>query len=189
MCGCGQREAKSKRPPSRSIGPRAFTLVEVMITVSIIALAAAVVLPLLGDDNRVRLIAGASVLRSDVELAQVMTMSFPQDPVVVRFDGAKPAYWLAFQSDPETPILRADNSEPYYVEFGAGRTLTAEGVQMTLSDVLSNTITFNAQGGLVDFTASPMLELSRGGTSITLSIAPTTGTITELDGDIASQSK
>jgi prepilin-type N-terminal cleavage/methylation domain-containing protein len=175
--------------PSAAAWARAFTLVEVMITVTIIALMAALVVPLMGDDNRVRLIAATSVLRSDIELAQVMTMAYPQDPVVVRFDADKQTYWLAFQSDTETPISRVDNGEPYVVQFGAGRAMTADGVQIELSQVLNDTLTFNAQGGIVDFTDSPMIELSRGGSALTLAVAPTTGTITELEGDLESQGK
>lgn len=160
---------------------RAFTLLELMITVTIIAIVASVVVPMLKDDNRVRVIAAAGLISSDLELAQVMTISYPKDPVVVRFDPENHVYWLAFASDPETPIARNDTGQPYRVVLGESRAITAQGVNFELKDVADNMIQFNAQGGLMEFTSAPEIVLTRGDSSISLGIAASTGTITQVD--------
>jgi prepilin-type N-terminal cleavage/methylation domain-containing protein len=163
--------------------PRAaFTLVELMITVTVIAVVASVVVPLLKDDNQVRLVAAASLLSSDIELAQVMTLSYPKDPVIIRFDASNHQYWLAFQSDPETPMSRSDTGRPYLVRFGEDRAATAQGVEFKLSEVKDDALVFDAQGALADFTAAPKIELNRGDAAITLLISASTGTIRQADG-------
>lgn len=163
---------------------RAFTLLELMITVTIIAVVASVVVPMLKDDNRVRVIAAAGLISSDLELAQVMTISYPKDPVVVRFDPENRAYWLAFASDPETPIARNDTGQPYRVVLGESRAITAQGVSFELKDVADNTIEFNAQGGLMEFASAPEIVLTRGDSSMSLAIAASTGTITQIDSAV-----
>ena len=84
----------------------AFTLLELMVSVTIIAVAAAAVIPSYSDSGRARVIAATSIITSDIELAQVMTISYPSEPVVVRFDPAQNRYWLAYADSPETPIAR-----------------------------------------------------------------------------------
>ena len=173
----------------RRFGVSAFTLVEMLVTITIIAIVAAIVAPVFSDDDRLHAMAASSVLSSDIELAQVMTISYPQDPVVVRFDAPNHTYWLAYAATPQTPLPREDTGEPYSVTFGQGRASTAMGAQIALDAVAGDTLQFNAQGGLVDFSASPLIQLTRGGSAITLSIAPTTGTITEITGTIADAKK
>ena len=165
-----------------------FTLMEMLVTITIIAVAATVVAPALQDDGRLRLMAASSVLSSDIELAQVMTISYPNEPVVVRFDPSSRKYWLAYASAPDTPITREGDGSPYEVTFGQGRAASAADVDIALSELSDNTLSFNAQGGLTNFTSTPAIQLSRTGGAITLSIAPTTGTVTETVGTTSGES-
>ena len=125
------------------------------------------------------MVAATSILVSDIELAQVMTISYPSEPVVVRFDPAQNRYWLAYADSPETPIARQDNGDPYLVTLGAGRAASAAGVIVMPIGMASNTLAFNEQGGLVDFTSNPMVIVMLGAEVVQLFIAPATGTITE----------
>ncbi len=167
---------------------RGFTLIELLMTMTIIAVLAALVLPKFGDDYRLRVFAATRVLTSDIELAQVMTIAHPDQPVIVWFD-SKFTYWLAYADSPETPIPRADNGRPYVVELGKGRMAAAAGsTVMHIHFNNGNTLRFNAQGGLEDFNSQPDLYIhvkDKNGAEqlrITLNIAPTTGTITEVAG-------
>jgi prepilin-type N-terminal cleavage/methylation domain-containing protein len=169
--------------------PRAFTLLEMLITITILAVIAVAVTPLFSDDNRLRLIAASSVISSDIELAQVMTISYPDQPVMVRFDAGKQMYWLAYDWDPETPIVRETTGEPYVVVIGRGRASTAQDVAVTIADMTDHTIAFAGSGGLADFTTTPKIELGRNGAAITLVISPNTGSITEHEGTIAEMTK
>lgn len=162
-----------------------FTLLEMLITASILAIAVAAVTPMLTDDNELRLQAAVSVLSSDIELAQVMTLSYPDQPVVVRFDEDRQMYWLAYASDPEWPLQRETTMEPYVVVIGQGRASTAADVRFAIADMAGDGMQFTAAGGLADFTSTPKVELSRRGAAVTMTISPQTGTITEHLGTIA----
>jgi prepilin-type N-terminal cleavage/methylation domain-containing protein len=166
-----------------------FTLLEMLITITILAVVASVVTPMFSDDNRLRLLAASSVIASDIELAQVMTISYPDQPVVVRFDASKQMYWLAYTLDPETPILRENTGEPYVVVIGQGRASSAQHVGLTIADMTNDGLEFAASGGLAYFTAAPKIELSRNGAALTLTISQNTGSITEHEWTIAELAK
>ncbi len=159
-----------------------FTLIDLLVTITIVAAVAALVVPALMDQDRSRLMAGAVLLASDLELAQVMTISNPQQPVVVRFKPAEAKYWLAYAATPNGPMPRNESGEPYLVVFGQGRASTAAGVSMSVDQIAGDTLTFLPQGGLADFTAQPTITLTIDERWVTLAIAPTTGTISETAG-------
>jgi prepilin-type N-terminal cleavage/methylation domain-containing protein len=159
--------------------PRGFTLAEMLITVTLIAILAALAMPQFTSVEPLRARAAAGILRSDIEMAQVLCMSEPSNPVVVRFDTSTATYWLAEAGTPDTPITRADTGEPYSVTLGADRAVAAEGISISLADVPSSTLEFNSSGGLIDFTLNPVITLSGATDTVELHIAPTTGRITE----------
>jgi prepilin-type N-terminal cleavage/methylation domain-containing protein len=165
---------------SRRWADRGFTLVELLITISIIAIAAALVVPQMADDQAMRLEAAARVLVSDIELAQVLTIAQPDRPVVVRFDGDTQTYWLAYASDPDTPLPRGDTGDPYEVTLGLGRASAATDVTMAVFDMEDDTLTFNEQGGVEDMNTRPVIRLVSPARAIELHVTPTTGTIKEV---------
>ena len=150
---------------------------EVLVTITIIAVIATIIAPTLNDDSGLRLMAASAILTSDIELAQVMTVSRPDEAVVVRLDPDQNRYWLAYGNTPDTPIF-----PPGVTTFGQGRALTAVGVVMSATGVTDNTIEFNAQGGLTDFSVDPVIRLSLNGRFFDLELSATTGSITETSG-------
>lgn len=162
-----------------------FTLFELLITVAVLAIIVAVILPRATDDDRLRIRVASNLIMADIELAQAMTISSPKDPVVVRFDAPNNRYWLAYATDPLTPITRAGTNEPYIVTMGAGRAVGAQGVSFTLGGMPQSTLAFNAHGGLSDFNAEPdiILEAANGNKAnrVRVSIAATTGRLYESD--------
>lgn len=150
-----------------------------MVTVAIVAIMATVLLPSLRDQGRLRLIAGSRLLSSDIEMAQIMTISNPAEPIVVKFEPTLGIYWLASAADPGTPILRPGAGQLYRVKFGEGRGRTARGVTFGLIDVPDDILSFNEQGGLTDPTIQPKIKLMHDSRWIKLSISTTTGSITE----------
>ncbi len=168
------------RPPRDH--PGGFTLIDLMVTLTIIAVMAAVLLPRMDDGGRLRLMAGSRLLASDIEMAQIMTISSPANPIVVKFGPSLDTYWLAAASDPDTPILRPGATQVYKVVFGVGRGRTAKDVTMALTDVTGGTLIFNEQGGILDPTLEPMIKLMHGSRWITLTVSTMTGTISETAG-------
>lgn len=161
-------------------GRSAFTIFELMVTISIIAIIAVAVMPAVRSDDRLRVMAAASVLRSDIQAAQVMTIANPAAPVVVVFNAPKSMYWLAFASTPDTPLTREENGSPYFVVLGQGRGSAAANVQMQTANLNAETITFNPQGGLTGQVAPPSITLTAGPESIRLEITPMTGSMVEV---------
>lgn len=162
---------------------RAYTLLEMLVVIAVIGTIAILAAPMLRDDGRLRLLAAAEIVTSDLQLAQIMTVAYPDDPVVVRFDDAGDRYWLAYADAPETPLPREGDGEPYLVVLGTGRASAAAGVVFRTVDMLGASLTWNAQGGLEDFLSTPMVELTAGPERfVTLAVAPTTGRITQIDG-------
>ncbi len=161
---------------------RGFTLIELLVTVTIVAVVAAMVLPAFNNSERGRLIAATRILRADLELAAVMTISDPARPVVARFDPAAGRYWLAYAATPDNPIPRSKPGEFHSVTFGVGRASSAAGVAIALEGVVGETIEFLPEGGITDSGAPPTITLSHGARWAKITIAPTTGTISEAAG-------
>ena len=162
--------------------PGGFTLIDLMVTLTIIAVMASVLLPRMDDGGRLRLMAGSRLLASDIEMAQIMTISSPADPIVIKFEPALGTYWLAAASDPDTPILRPGATQVYKVVFGQGRGRTAKDVTFALNDVNANTLIFNEHGGILNPTLEPQITLMHGTRWTTLTVSTMTGAITETAG-------
>ena len=152
---------------------------ELLVTITIIAVVATLIAPTLNDDSTLRLMAASAILTSDIELAQVMTVSRPDKAVVVRLDPDQNRYWLAYASTPDTPIV-----PPGVTTFGQGRALTAVGVGLSATGVSDNTIEFNAQGGLTDFSVDPVIRLSLNERFFDLTLSATTGSVSETAGAV-----
>jgi len=161
---------------------RGFTLIEILVTLTVIAALSVVIIPAFQDDAQLRVMAAAAVLASDIEFAQVQSISQPNDRIIVQFDTANSRYWLAYADDPNSPLLRPDTGEPYLVEFGVDRGRAADDVSIWLVDVEDDRLSFDANGGMQDFTALPQIILGRNSQYRTLSVAASTGTITETEG-------
>lgn len=155
---------------------RAFSLLELLMALTVLAVAAAMVLPAFQDDHRLRVVAAATLLTSDLEYAQLINVTHPDTPVIVRFDSETSRYWLAYEWTPETPITRDPSGEPYLVELGVGRARSSWGVTLTTA---RTELAFDAQGGLAMLQTAPEIVLEQGGSRIVLRISPTTGAITQ----------
>jgi prepilin-type N-terminal cleavage/methylation domain-containing protein len=169
--------------PTRPVTPaRGFTLLELMIVIAIMAVVTSLVVPQLSNDDQLKLVAAASVVRSDLEMAQVMTISNPDEPVVIRFDPSGDRFWLAMASTPGVPVVRTDTGEAYLTIFGHGRAIAAAGVTATVADMTDHTLAFDSQGGVDPFTTSPTIKLMVEDRWLMLHIDSSTGSVTETGG-------
>ncbi len=158
---------------------RAFSLLELLIAMTVLAVIAAMVMPGFQQSDRLRVMAAASILASDLEYAQVLNITMPEMPVVVQFDLDNDRYWLAYEWDPNTPIVREDTGEVYLVELGVGRARSAAGVTLSLADPRENLFGFDPQGAIQGVFNAPEITVSMGEESLTLTVALSTGTITQ----------
>lgn len=115
----------------RKINPRdvrGVTLVEMMIVVLIIAVIAALAVPMASRDAPAKLRAAALMLQADLDFARMASITHGDDPRVVVFDPDEQRYHVATMSDPDTPVTNPADRLPYRVTFGQGRARNVQNV-------------------------------------------------------------
>jgi prepilin-type N-terminal cleavage/methylation domain-containing protein len=158
---------------------RGFTLLELMVTVALMAAVAATVLPAFQDEARLELNSAANLVSSDIELAQVINITAPGQPLILRFDPGGNRYWLARPEAPLVAVPAPGRTEPYLVQLGAGRATHSAGVTMEIEGMSGDALAFSAQGGLSDLGTTPAVILRQGDRSIRVTVSPATGTVTQ----------
>lgn len=155
---------------------RGFLLLDLLLAVVVMAILAAVAIPALRPNDSLKLISAATMITTDLEFAQASTIDDPTDPVVFRVDDKFARYWLAKQSDPETPIDRP-NGSPYEAQFGAGPHdyLTDIGLRLEES-ADGSTVQFDAFGRLTQ-TDDVFVMLSSPTGELAVRVASATGSV------------
>lgn len=153
----------------------ALSLVEMLIVVVIIGIAAGIAVPMLGDTNDTRLQAAARLLMADLEFARIQSITHGDDPCLVVFDQGNNSYSIANASDPSTPIINLIGNEPYTTQFGTGRAaamtgVTIQGYSLDGDDRLG----FGIYGEL-DQTTSATITLQAGTSTLTITVDPVSG--------------
>lgn len=170
----------ARTPAARSarLRPHGFTTIEVLIVVTIIAIAASLVLPMMGDTAVTQLRAAAQMLVADLEFAQMGSVAHGEDARVVVFDTTTQTYHIATKSDPTTPIINPTDGKAYVVQYGSGRAYQLPDV--TISNVSldgDNQLGFGVYGQL-DQAATATVTIAAGGRTITITLDPVTGEAT-----------
>ncbi len=155
---------------------RAFTLIELMIAMVVVAIMAVVVMPALAPEDAIKLVSASHLLASDLEYAQSVSLAEPADPIVVVFDADAPRYWLARASDTETPIDRPGTSDPYMMEMGVGLAGQLDGIEFEVANVSDNTIPYDAFGRL-DQLDNAFVRIHNHTGEIFVSISASTGSV------------
>ena len=135
---------------------RGFTLVEILITVAIMAIVIAVAVPSLSTDDNARLIGATNMIASDIEFAQSVALADPNDPGVLKASADGTGYWVATASDPDSPILSQFSNDPYSITFGDGVAAELGGVTISVSEA-SDEVQFDGFGriaGMADITVT-----------------------------------
>jgi len=161
-----------------------FTLLETLMVVAIVAMLAVMVIPSSHDDARLKAEAAVSILVSDIELAQVMSISSPKEPVMVVFDRNNRSYWLAHESAPSQPLINPHNNRPYHVTFGEGRASSATGVEFNLNNMPERTLQFTPHGAVRGTNQPPEVVLRVPGINhpVIIRVTLTTGRIEVEEG-------
>ena len=156
---------------------RGILLIDLLMAIVVLSIILIAVVPAMRPEEPMRLIAASAVLASDIEYAQSATLAKPADPILIRFDESGTRYWLARESDPETPITRPGHTQgPYEVFLGYEADTSAEGVTLSLDAVPSLTITFDAYGR-INADADPSILVNNESGSMRIRIRRTTGSV------------
>jgi len=168
----------SKPRPSAARRSRGLTLVELMIVVTIIAIAAALAVPRLGGTQTTRLRAAAELLAADLAFAQIESIAHGDDPRMVVFDPDASEYHLAASSTPDTPLDNPVGGQPYRVAFGQGRAGELDGVSIQSLDVGGDDRLGFGLYGQLDQTEDASVTLALADQTVTLTIDAVNGRTT-----------
>jgi prepilin-type N-terminal cleavage/methylation domain-containing protein len=155
--------------PNSNIRPRyGFTLVEIIVVVLILAIAAAIIVPQAVQSSDVQSLAGARTLACDIEYARDLAIT-RATPITVKFEVANNLYRLRNAS---TDLVNPITQKAYVMSYATQAGLT----KVTL---VSTTFT----GGMVTFdeTGSPdaagSATLRAGSWSYRIDVAAATGKV------------
>jgi len=156
-------------PPGVTRDGKAFTLVELLVVVIILALAAALVLPQAIGTSDMQAQAAARVLMADLEYAQSHAVVTQAD-VTVTFDGSGNSYGVSKQSQ---TLIHPITKKAYVVDFDTHGSFKTVSIG-TVDFGGGSTVTFNALG-----TPSPdgSVDVGAGTHTYRVTVAPVTGRV------------
>jgi type II secretory pathway pseudopilin PulG len=154
------------------------TMIEIVVTLACMAIAAMIVLPVVSDNSAERLRGAVQILVADLEFAQSQSMSHGDNPRLLVIESDNLGYRIATKSTPATPVNNPLGGDPYVTRFGAGRATTLNGVSVgSYSFGGDDKLGFGVLGQLDQSTAAT-ITLVCGSRSIQVTIDPTTGEAT-----------
>lgn len=167
---------------------RAFTLVELLSVIVLMAIAAQLALPLMGNRDQYRLREAVKLVAADVQFAQADSIAHPDQPRAIVFDTALRKYWIApwvstalapaesnaikdpVRRDPANPALFA----PFSVTFPTaaapgppnGRAAALANVSIaSMQNLISQAgfyfLPFDGYGTPLDITGQPSANIAR----------------------------
>ena len=173
----GRETPQGGHNPPYLLGRPAFTLIELLIVIVILAICYGLALPTLGDSKELRLREAARMLAADLELAQTESITHSDNLRIVKFDTVNHRYWIAPASTPDTPITDPLSSQPFLVAFGTGRAGAATGVTIQAVSLGGDQeIHFNPYGS-PDQSTNATVTLACGTATMTVQVEAGTGEV------------
>jgi prepilin-type N-terminal cleavage/methylation domain-containing protein len=148
-----------------------FTLIEIIIVIVILAIAAMTVIPMMSSGGSVQIRSAANIIAADLEYAKSMAISRGQN-YSVEFDEASESYSIKDQSGTviSHPVKKGF---PYTIDFKNDSRLSK--VDITSVDFSSSgTVTFNCLGSPVN---GGTIILNADSITTTITVEPVTGYI------------
>jgi len=159
---------------ARGRGRGGFTLIEMMIIATIVAIIATLAVPMMSSQESTKLRSAASLVVADLEYAQAQTIANSDSPCVVVLNSAS-TYTIATTATPLVGITNPIDKQPYVTTFGTGRASALQGVTLSAWSLDGdNKIGFGAYGQL-DQTANATITLACNGNTLTITLDATTG--------------
>lgn len=141
----------------------------------ILAIAGALVVPMMGDTASTKLRSAARLLAADIDYTQVESIAHGDDPRVLVLDQTNHKYFIAAKSDPATPITNPIGHEPYTTTFGQGRAAQLGGVTISSYSLGGDAVLGFGIFGQLDQTTDATITLAMHSQSVTITVDPTTG--------------
>lgn len=148
-----------------------FTLIEIIIVVVILAIAAMTAIPLMSSAGSVQIRSASNMIAADLEYARSMAISRGQN-YSVAFDDSTESYSIKDQSDTVIPHP-VKKGFPYTIDFQNDSRLNKvdiAGVNFNSTDI----VTFDCLGSPDN---GGTISLDAGGPTATITVEPVTGYI------------
>ncbi|MHC4976493.1 MAG: pilus assembly FimT family protein [Planctomycetota bacterium] len=159
----------------------AFTLIDVLVTISVMMVVAAIAIPAMSRGTQVNISGATTMIMSDLEFTQSLSLANPSNPALIRFDTASSAYWIARADNPDTPITRpGSNDEPYRVVLGQGMASAFAGITLDTSQLTDDTVVFDSYGRTLDSADLTITLATPAGQQKSIVISASTGFVTIL---------
>ena len=150
---------------------RAFTIIELMIALLIVAIIAGLATELFSGGRHERVDAGVGLLEADMGYARSLAIASPADPVILRIAADGSGYHVARESAPDAALTGPNG--PIRVAFGTGRAEAAGG--LTLSGGTIRDVRFGPFGGVMDPVPTLTVSLADAPERATMVLDPFTG--------------
>ena len=149
---------------------RAFTLIEIAIIIVVLAILAAIVVPIVISASSVQVVGAGRMVASDLQYAQTHSIA-TQTPVTVVFDPASESYQL---SNASGSLIRPITNSSYFVDFtGDSRFAEVDIVSADFDGLTS--VTFDELGAP---DAGGSVQLQAGPDALSVNVANATGSVT-----------
>ena len=178
MCE-NMKQRIAQRAPWPGISGSGFTLIEVIMVVIIIGIAAAVVVPMMSSAGSMQIRAAVNMVAADLEYAKSMAISRGQ-PYSVVFDKATETYRVVDQAGSviQHPVRKGFN---YVVDFRSDTRIDEVDIVDASFDATSK-VTFDYLGSPYNGSSTPLnsgvVTLRSQGITKTVRVEPVTGFIT-----------
>jgi|TARA_B100000959_G_C14861023_1_gene574242 prepilin-type N-terminal cleavage/methylation domain-containing protein len=153
-----------------------FTIVELMLSLGILAILAALAAPMFGNDDALQLDVAKRLLVSDLEYAQILAIANPEEEIALFVDPNGRGWGIATIDEPDTPLSDPITGEILVTQLGYGSAAPSTDVTIQCNTT-GNMVAFDPNGGLVDFTQTAELLLQSSEMTTIVAINPTTGSI------------
>ncbi len=155
--------------------PDGFTLVEMLTVVIVMAIAAALAIPMFSSTAITKLQGAASMLAADLSFAQVESLAHSEDPRVVVFDNPNDTYHLAAASDTTTPITHPLTKQPYLIDYDPAAAGSLTGVTISAYDLNGDDQLAFGTYGQLDQPTPATITLQCDTLTVTITTDPNTG--------------
>ena len=155
---------------------RGMTLIEITVTMVVLTIVAAVILPLLDNGAGGRIAAAMILLRDDLEQARYRTVANPSEPRALLIDEDNHGWRVVDPSDPSRMLQRDDGSD-WVVRAGVDRGAGMTDVQIELDGSVGSLLEFDESGAVRDRTAMPRIHISCATQHQILEIGAVTGIV------------
>lgn len=121
--------------PRTRPNPRAFTLIDILVTMAVLSIVLFAVMPLFTRDERTRLVAAANLLTADLQNARMLSVQSPGDSTRVVISPLGAGWFLARESEPTQPMdLPTGVGGEWRIVFGEGPASNLWGVRLSVKD-------------------------------------------------------